>query len=59
MNQNRLPGIAMKTYTARPVTDLIQVVDFTGLIEVYHEVASSLLSSSSCDKSVKTRGDAP
>jgi hypothetical protein len=39
----------LTTHAARNATDLMQVVDFTGLMQ---EVLSSLLTSSSCIKSV-------
>ena len=40
-------------------TDLIQVVNFSSLMQVfYHQVASSLLASSSCIQFVKIRLDA-
>ena len=43
-------------YTAGNATDLLQVVDFTGLLQVvkkFEQIAASLLTSSSCSKSVK------
>ena len=42
-------GLSRKifTYTVRNATDLMQVVDFTGLMQVCYQVASSLLASSS------------
>ena len=45
----------LAVYTARIATDLLQVVDFTGLLQVCYEVAASRLTSSSCSKSVKIR----
>ena len=41
-------------YTTKIATDLVQVVDFTDLMQVCHRVASSLLTSSSCIKSVES-----
>ena len=43
--------------TSRNSTELMQVVDFTGLMDVCHQVAASLLASTSCAKSVKIRFD--
>ena len=40
-------------YTAKNVTDLLQVVNFTGLLQLYsQQVTTNLLISSSCKKSV-------
>ena len=38
--------IFSKIYTAQSATDVMQVADFTGLIQVCHQVSLSLLASS-------------
>ena len=45
------------TYKASSATDVMQVVNFTDVMQVCHRVTSSLLTSSSCIISVKIRLD--
>ena len=45
-------------YAARNAINLMQVMAFTGLMQVCSQVAASLMASSSCIKSVKIRLDA-
>ena len=49
---------ALMLYPGRNATELMQVVDFTVLMRVCHQVSSSLLASSNYIKSVTIRLDA-
>ena len=47
-NFQKISDHRRKDHGRRNATDLMQVVDFTGLVRDFHQVTSSLLASSSC-----------